>query len=187
LTFFPEEGSDEFVVFQVKFVRKPLGEKDQHRWLTEIVKEETPKLKELIPKGAVRYYLLTNVPGTAYLESGSIDSVQAILRSHLDIPGHCWWRDDINRRLDDAWNIKWSYPEILSGPDILRLIIENGLSEDAERRTSAIRAFVRDQFDRDTEVRFKQVELQNKLLDLFIDVPVSVRDRLPARRVGQRE
>jgi hypothetical protein len=41
----------------------------------------------------------------------------------------------------------------------LRLIIEKGLGEDAERRTNAIRAFVRDQFDRDEEVRFKQIEL----------------------------
>ncbi len=28
----------------------------------------------------------------------------------------------------------------------------------------------------DEEVRFKQVELQNKLLDLFVDVPISLRD-----------
>ena len=187
LSFLSEQESDEFVVYQVKFVRKPLAEKDPHHWLTEIVKAEAPKLKELIPKGANQYYLLTNVPGTAYPGSGSIDAVQEILAAHFDIPAQCWWRDDINRRLDDAWNIKWSYPEILSGPDILRLIIEKGLTEDAERRTSAIRTFVRDQFDRDTEVRFKQVELQNKLLDLFIDVPVSLREGPTPRRVGQRE
>jgi hypothetical protein len=35
---------------------------------------------------------------------------------------------------------------------------------------------LRTQYDNDEEVRFKQVELQNKLLDLFIDVPISFRD-----------
>ncbi len=32
--------------------------------------------------------------------------------------------------------------------------------------------FVRTQHDREQEVRFKQVELQNKLMDLFVDVPI---------------
>ena len=174
--------SEDFIVFQVKFARKPLAIKNPHRWLTAIVKAEAPKLQQLIPKGAKEYYLLTNVPGTAFPGSGSIDTVQRILAQHVDIPAHCWWRDDVNRRLDDAWDIKWSYPDILSGPDILRVIVEKGLEEDAERRTSAIRAFVRDQFERDTEVRFKQVELQNELLDLFIDVPVIVPEEPGSRR-----
>ena len=94
----------------------------------------------------------------------------------LPIPAQCWWRDDINRRLDDAFDIKWSYPDVLTGPDILRLVIETALPDDASRRTTAIRACVRDQFERDKEVRFKQVELQNELLNLFIDVPVTIPD-----------
>ena len=184
---FLDQNSDDFIVYQVKFVRKPLAEKEPHEWLKETVKQESPKVSKLIPKGAKQYYLLTNVPGTAYLESGSIDVVQELLRQHLDIPAQCWWRDDINRRLDDSWNIKWSYPEILSGPDILRYIIQNGLTEDSERRTSAIRTFLRDQFDRDNEVRFKQIELQNKLLDLFIDVPVNLRDAVTQRQTRRQE
>ena len=36
----------------------------------------------------------------------------------------------------------------------------------------AVKTYLSDQFDQDKEVRFKQVELQNDLLDLFIDVPV---------------
>ena len=169
-------SSREIVVYQVKFVRHPLAEKEPHKWLEKTVEEEVSKVRALVPKGATHYYLLTNVPGTAYPESGSIDSVQGMLDEKLPIPAQCWWRDDINRRLDDAWDIKWSYPDVLSGPDILRLVIEAALSEDASRRTSAIRACVRDQFERDKEVRFKQVELQNELLNLFIDVPVSIPD-----------
>ncbi len=93
----------------------------------------------------------------------------------------------MNRRLDDAWNIKWSYPEILSGPDVLRYIVQSGLQEHADRRTSAIRTYIRDQYDRETQVRFKQVELQNRLLDLFIDVPVELRDAFHSRAWRKRE
>jgi NACHT domain-containing protein len=187
ISFIHADEAEAFIVYQVKYARKPLAEKDAHQWLTQIVSEEAPKLKSLVPKGASRYYLLTNVPGTAFPDSGSIDAVQKILGDNLDVPAQCLWRDDLNRRLDDSWNIKWSYPEILTGPDILRHIIESGLSQDAERRTSAIRAFVRDQYDRDAEVRFKQVELQNRLLDLFIDVPVDLREASKGRYVRNRD
>ena len=169
-------SSREILVYQVKFVRHPLAEKEPHKWLEKTIEAEAPKVHALVPKGATRYYLLTNVPGTAYPHSGSIDSVQRVLDERLPIPARCWWRDEINRRLDDAWDIKWSYPDVLSGPDILRLVIETALSDDASRRTAAIRASVRDQFERDKDVRFKQVELQNELLNLFIDVPVVLPD-----------
>lgn len=61
----------------------------------------------------------------------------------------------------------------MTGPDLIRSVIESGLSENREQRSSTIRAFVKHQFLIDQEVKFKQVELQNKLLDLFIDVPVT--------------
>jgi len=169
-------------VFQVKYVRRPLAEEDPHKWLTDIIEGEAPKLPTLIPKGAVEYYLLTNVAGTAHPESGAIDKVQHILKQHLSIPAQCWWRGDLSRRLDDAWNLKWAFPELLSGLDFLRVMIEGGVGEDVERRTRTIRAFIRDQYDRETEVKFKQVELQNALLDLFIDVPIDFEHSLTRRR-----
>ena len=59
----------------------------------------------------------------------------------------------------------------MTGPDLIRSIIESGLSEDKDRRASAIRAFIIEQFHAEQVVKFKQVDLQNRLLDLFIDVP----------------
>ncbi len=129
--------------------------------------------------------MITNVPGTAHPGVGAIDKINKFLSTTLRIPSFCWWRDDVNRRLDDAWSIKWEYPVIMTGPDFLRALVESGLSEHKERRSAAIRAFLRHQYETDEEVRFKQVELQNKLLDLFIDVPMGLRggaaDRKRAR------
>ena len=102
---------------------------------------EAPKVKKLIPAGARQYVLMTNVPGTAHPESGSIDSVNKLLSKELGIPAVCWWRNDLNRRLDDAWDLKWTYPELMTGPDLIRLVVENGLAEDKQRRASTIRAF----------------------------------------------
>jgi hypothetical protein len=172
LSYFLESHKDQFIVFQVKFVRNPQGENEPHKWMIGIANEEAPKIKNLIPKGAKAFYLLTNVSGTSHLEVGSIDKVEDILTKAVGVPAMCWWRDDINRRLDNAWDLKWVYPEVMTGPDLIRSIVESGLLENKEQRAAAIRAFVRDQYDIDQEVRFKQIELQNRLLDLFIDVPV---------------
>lgn len=173
---YEESGKSKFVVFQVKFARKPLAENDPHKWLLEILEEEGPKIEKLIPRGASKYYLLTNIPGTAHLTVGSIDKVAEILKKALPLPAECWWRDDLARRLDVASAIKWSYPELLSGIDVLKQLVESGLNEYKERRARAVKLFLREQYQTEKEVRFKQIELQNRLLDLFIDVPIALSD-----------
>jgi len=172
LSYYLAEDTRNFIVYQVKYVRQPYAEQDPHLWLLNILEKELPKVRKLIASGAKKYVLITNVSGTAHLNSGSIDKVHKLLNEGLGIGAICWWRDDLNRRLDNAWGLKWIYPELMTGPDLIRTIIENGLSEDRERRTAAIRAFIQDQFSRDEDVRFKQVDLQHKLLDLFIDLPI---------------
>jgi hypothetical protein len=129
---------------------------------------ELEKVKALIAQGATHYLLLTNIPGMAHKEVGSIDKLNDLMSSRLGIPAQCWWRDDITRRLDNAWSLKWVYPDLMTGPDFLRWITETGFSEHRDRRSLAVRAFLRTQYDTDQEVRFKQVELQNKLFNLFI-------------------
>lgn len=175
ISFFPRGAKKDFLVFQVKYARKPLAETEPHKWLVKTIEGEMPRIKELIARGAKKYFLLTNIPGTAFSDFGSIDKVQKILSEMIDIPAECWWREDINRRLDGEWDIKWSYPEILHGQDVLRFVIENGLSEDKRRREAAILGFLQAQYDLDSEVKFKQIDLQSKLLDLFVDVPINIR------------
>jgi len=178
LAYFLGDPERTFIMYQVKFNRRALAEPDPHKWLLAKLKEEAPKLKKQIPKGAKQFVLLTNVGGTAHPQSGSIDKVNELLNSELGVPSTCWWRDDLSRRLDNAWDLKWVYFELMTGPDLIRSVIESQLSENRERRADAIRAFVKHQFCNEQEVKFKQVELQNRLLDLFIDVPVSPPQRV---------
>lgn len=178
ILYFEERSSKsrkDFAVIQIKYVRNPESVLEPHKWLVEIMSEEAPKLKKLIPKGARYYYLITNVRGTAHLDNGSIDKMQKILDDNLQIPNQCIWRDDLCRKVDNAWDLKWNYPEIMNGNDLLRLIVENGLNSDNSRRTNAIRTYVRTQYDIDQKVKFKQVELQNSLFDLFIDGPLEIK------------
>jgi hypothetical protein len=170
---FPRSGRD-FVVYQVKFVRNPQAQTDPHKWLTGIIEDEAPKIRELLPKGAVQFHLITNVAGTAHLDAGSIDKVNAILAREIPIPSAVWWRDDLNRHVDVEAGVKWSYPEILRGSDVLGALLASDLGETRARRANAIRTFMSEQCKEDEEVKFKQVELQSNLMDLFIDVPAKV-------------
>lgn len=91
---------EDFAMYQVKFVRQALTDRDPHKWLLEIMKGEAPKVLKQIPEGAKGFYLITNVSGTAHPSTGSIDSAITLLKNQLGIPVVVWWRDDVMRRID---------------------------------------------------------------------------------------
>lgn len=172
-------GEKGFSVYQVKFVRDPESKRNFLSWLESVLKGESEKMNAL--EGLTRYVLVTNLPGTGKATVGSIDKAQQLLEKYVRVPGIVWWRDDLNARFDNAWDLKWRYPQLLSGPDFLRLLIEGRLDARQATRTNALRAYLADQYMQDEEVRFQQVELQNSLLDLFIDVPVGKPTQGPPR------
>ncbi|MDA9525710.1 hypothetical protein XI06_36675 [Bradyrhizobium sp. CCBAU 11434] len=167
----PKGRAEDLIVFQVKFSRSP--QKADSEFLQVIADLELPKVELLKQKGLSAYYLLTNVAGSAHLDVGSIDKMNELLKSHLDVPAFCWWRDDLDRRVDGHADIKWSYPEIIRGSDLLQALFEGALGEDSRRRDNALHAYLAAQFNDDKEVKFKQVDLSHSLLDLFVDTSLS--------------
>lgn len=161
------------LVFQVKYVERPDYLRDPTAWVEDILEAERAKVDALLKRGAERYILVTNVPASSHLDHGSFDKVRAALASTLPIPAECLWRGDLDRRLEGNWDLKWSYPELMTGTDLIRALVEGRLSEAGERRGLALRAFVADQHRKDSEVRFKQADLRSDLLDVFIDVPAA--------------
>ena len=162
------------VIFQVKYSRDPSKIDDVSSFLEQTVKSELKKIRKLRSMGARKYYLLTNLEGSSHLESGSIDKVNKWLSEKIGIEAHCWWKNDLDRRLDDSSDIKWSYPEILKATDLLQALLEGKLGENEQRRRDAIHAYMSAQYVDDEEVKFKQVELQSKLTSLFVDLPMQV-------------
>jgi hypothetical protein len=167
--------SKTFIVFQVKYVRNPHSMQDIHKWLIELIKLEAPKVDKLIPRGAIEYILLTNVKGTAHLDSGSIDKINSIFKQNIKIPARCLWRDDLSRLFEKDILFKWSFPEILNGQDIINLFVFQTVNNNNEKRERIIRAYLFDQYQIDNEVKFRQIDLQSNLFDLFTDVPVKIK------------
>lgn len=167
-----EKQHKEFIVFQVKFVRKQLETNKILEWFKQTIEKEAIKVAKLKPIGAVQYYFITNQKGTGHFKSGTIDKINALLEKNIEIPTICLWRDDISRRLESAPMFMWSFPEILNGKDLLSLLVHSGLTENKEKREGIIKAYLLDQYKIDNEVKFRQIDLQNKLMGLFVDVPI---------------
>ena len=172
------------VVFQVKYSRKP-DQKDERAVIGEVIASEKTKIQELVRRGATHYYLITNVPGTAHLDSGSIDRGNAALTDGLRIPSHIWWRDDLDRRLDNAVDVKWAYPQVLSATDVLPLLVKQlDLGDLQSART--VKSYMAAQYHTDREIKFKQVDLTRTLTDLFVDLPLTEKGRRDDRDGGRR-
>jgi hypothetical protein len=173
------------LILQVKFKRRDDRFDDTAKWLIDALTPEQTKIRRLAERGATQYIVVTNAEGTSHLDAGSMDRVESWLKENIPIPAKCLWRTDLDRRFENAHALKWVYPELLSGPDGLRLALESSLHHHGARRAKAVRAFVAEQYDRDLLVRFKQVELKNDLFPLFIDVPITIQTQ--ARKPSTRE
>jgi hypothetical protein len=145
------------------------------QWLEAILKPELPKIERLARRGVKSYRLITNVPGSAHLDTGAVDRVNTYLAESLPIPADCWWRNDLEIRLAKYPELRWAYPDLLTPTDILRELVGRENSEESQRRTNAIQAFLSAQYKDDRYVRFRQVELEHDLLNAFIDVPGRLR------------
>ena len=169
-----------FVVFQVKYTRNPQSKEDRDV-IESTIASESPKIQKLIDRGAQQYYLITNVSGTAHIDSGSIDKRRDQLTTALNIPASVWWRDDIDRRLDGHHNIKWSYPEILRATEILPLLLRH-IDPESQHAARAFQSYMGVQYKDDREIKFKQVELKHSLTDLFVDLPIGLKARRTDRQ-----
>ena len=172
------------LLFQVKYARNPAMVDNTADWVIKAIEPEIPKVKRLQENAEIeRYIVITNMPGSSHLNSGSIDRVQKYLDENLTIPAQCWWRDDLDRRLDNAFDLKLKYPDLMTGTDAFRLIWTLlGAGEEQTRRENALRAYMSYHYEQDQKVKFKEVGLPpSSLLDLFIDVPITA-DRLPRQR-----
>lgn len=162
----------DLLVFQVKYVKNVADSRDEREMIESLIKTEGPKVSKLKEMGMTKYYFLTNVKGTAHLEVGSIDRVNRALSEAFDVEAYCWWRDDIDRRVDANSSLKWSFPDILKATDLLEKLVAGQLGEEEERRRGAIRAYMNSQYDDDEELKFKQTDLRSTMTELFVDLPM---------------
>ncbi|WP_146102317.1 NACHT domain-containing protein [Nocardia nova] len=155
----------------MKFKRN--DEDNSSDWMIEALEKERKKISQLADRGATFYIMATNARGTAHLDVGRIDKVAQWYNDNLSIDAICFWRDEIDRRLDRApASLKLKYSEVLSLEDGLEVVLTSVFATENKRRDQALRLFVAKQYGDDTEIKFRQIDLSNDLLNLFVDIPV---------------
>ncbi len=174
----------DFTVFQIKYARNPAKISDPAEWVIQALNGEMPKITWLIGRGLGKYILVTNMPGSSHRDTGAVDRVRTFMEANLTCASQCLWRDDLDRKLDNAYDVKLHYPSLLSGADAMRLMLEKACAgEDAERRKRALNSYIGDQYSQDRTVRFKQADLPaSPLFRLFVDVPLK-----PSRGSTERD
>lgn len=160
-------------VVQVKFRRS--DEPESAEWLIDALAAEVPKVNRLAAEGAANYLVVTNARGTAHLGGGRIDKVQQWLDDNMPIASECLWRADLDRRVEGASSqLLLRYPELLALDSGIDIVLERIVARFGNGSGMALRAYVATEFERDRTLKFKQVDLSNDLLDLFIDVPAGI-------------
>ncbi|MEO1243797.1 MAG: hypothetical protein AAFX54_17960 [Pseudomonadota bacterium] len=173
-SFLLDQPIDGLAVYQVKFSRDPKS-KTERDVIESLIDTEKEKVQELISLGAKKYYLVTNVQGTAHLNAGSIDRINKKLSDEFDIPSVVWWRDDLDAKIDNSSDIRWSYPQICRATDVLGFLVEKAGATSKETSTRTIWNYLATQYSTDKDVKFKQVELTHNLTDLFVDLPIGLK------------
>lgn len=160
-------------LFQVKFHRT--SEQKNTYLRSKVVSEFRNALRDDIlhrsDRDDVDYFVLvTNVSAS----KKAIDRVERIReelrptrrRLHADV----WWGERVTTELDWSFGLWRSFPELFPGHRPPTLAEASSQSPEGLART--LRLAVSHQHTRDTRVKFRQLELEQELLSLFVDVDV---------------
>lgn len=180
----PSDRTSDAVVYQVKY-RKPTPNKlytpdEVCGWLQGNLRDELPKVERLVARGAKKYVLMTNAQCSSHEEVGTRDRIQKWMTENMPIPAQVWWRDDVDARLDGETDIKRTFGllrDVAGLAEMLGVVLPGGDEGETirvarrDRRIAALLKYLRQHYERDRIVKFKQAELKPELLKVFVDVP----------------
>ena len=139
----------------------------------------------------VNYFILvTNISASAD-SIRKIDDVRSeLLKGKHHLHADVWWSERITTWLDWSPDLWHAYPELFPGgvPPVLAL----ATTPRAEGLSRTLQLAVTQQYERDSQVKFRQIELKQRLLDLFVDLDANFfpdtddTARLSFRRVFSR-
>lgn len=117
------------------------------------------------------FFLITNV-------SSSKDSLERLDQKrytlnkksnlHVDI----WWKEQLIAFLDAMPNLWLSFPEIFAGGKVP--FVADVAAQTDNRLSRSLRIAINKQYERDSKVKFRQIDLENDLSKLFVDLEVNL-------------
>ncbi len=164
-------------LFQAKYHRT--GEQRLADIRTTVVREFRNALTQDVLKRRDRrnvnyFFLVTNVSASRDALR-TLDEVRSNLLTNRDrLYADVWWGERITTALDWSPNLWHSFPELFAGG--VPPLLGRAAKGDETGLARTLRLAVTQQFRRDGIVKFRQVELEHRLLDLFVDLDYELRN-----------
>lgn len=164
-------------LFQVKHHRtsdRPSSEARQ-AVITDFRRELESNVLKRDGEERVNYFILvTNVPSSkdaiAKIDRMRSDLLRDIHNLHADV----WWRERVVTYLDQMPSVWGSFPEMFAGG--IAPFLAQVVDQKAKGLPRAIRIAINHQYDLDKNVKFRQIELEKNLAELFVDLDIDTRD-----------
>ena len=163
-------------LFQAKY--HPTGEQRLSELRALVTREFRKELKTSVLDRPDRedvnyFFLVTNVPSSKQ----AIDEVDKVrkrlLRNRRHLHADIWWAERIFAFLDWSPEIWLAFPGIFPGGT--PPLIAQTSSDTNKGRARAFRLAISHQYNRECKVKFRQIELEHNLFDLFVDLDVRLR------------
>ena len=118
------------------------------------------------------FFLITNVPASKSARA-RVDVIrQELLPHHSLLRADVWWGERVFADLDWAPQLWTSFPELFPGGTPPLLAVASTTAPQGLAR--ALRLAIAEQHKRESTVKFRQIELEQQLLDLFVDLDVAL-------------
>ena len=124
------------------------------------------------PQDVNYFFLVTNV--TASKESlRKVDEVRLeVLKGQQHLHADVWWGERITAALDWAPELWHAYPELFPGS--IPPLLGSATTQHAQGISRTLKLAISQQYERESQVKFRQIELEKRLLDLFVDLDVGL-------------
>ena len=116
------------------------------------------------------FYLVTNVPGSKDSVAKIDEKRRELLKDRTDIRADVLWQEHVTAWLDQTPSVWSAFPEIFPGMSVPQLGQIAATSSEGLPRS--MKLAIRTQSNRDGIVRFRQINLEQRLSKLFVDLDV---------------
>jgi hypothetical protein len=126
----------------------------------------------------VNYFILiTNIPSSRD-SIAAVDRARKKLHRRKSLHADVWWKERVDAELDQLPNLWASFPEMFAGGRV-PMLAKIAAQSTEEPLPRGVRVALQRQYTRDSNVKFRQIELERDLAKLFVDLDISLEHLSP--------
>ena len=118
------------------------------------------------------FFVVTNLSASKEAIAKVDDLRRRLLKGKGQLHADVWWRESITAFLDRLPDLWLAFPQLFPGG--VAPLLAQALNRASEGLARTFRLATSAQYKRDRVVKFRQVELEQQLFDLFVDLDVEI-------------